>query len=235
MSFILKGFQIAALQLKGWFKSKTSIQEYIEMKYKTHIKLVHELYGMSFQHNVKKLRIKHLTLLLVVITPYACWFLWRANYIEDFKWRYLHFQIGVHFEERYILKGQNTFEGALKTSISNTHSGATPCLQWGSASHSNQAGWTWTWVQRDPVFEPWKQMNHSGNVFSMPRSTWWLGGAVEWKSVGLPHGSSRAYWLVAGCNPTPSPNHPSQGSVPEKCPWDPAWFTWLMFFCSWSG
>ena len=28
MSFILKGSQILALQLKGWFKSKTSIQEY---------------------------------------------------------------------------------------------------------------------------------------------------------------------------------------------------------------
>ena len=28
MSFILKGSQISALQLKGWFKPKTSIQEY---------------------------------------------------------------------------------------------------------------------------------------------------------------------------------------------------------------
>ena len=28
MSFILKGSQVSALQLKGWFKSKTSIQEY---------------------------------------------------------------------------------------------------------------------------------------------------------------------------------------------------------------
>ena len=28
MSFILKGSQSLALQLKGWFKSKTSIQEY---------------------------------------------------------------------------------------------------------------------------------------------------------------------------------------------------------------
>jgi hypothetical protein len=28
MSFILKGSQISVLQLKGWFKSKTSIQEY---------------------------------------------------------------------------------------------------------------------------------------------------------------------------------------------------------------
>ena len=28
MSFILKGSQILALQSKGWFKSKMSIQEY---------------------------------------------------------------------------------------------------------------------------------------------------------------------------------------------------------------
>ena len=28
MSFILKGFQISTFQLKGWFQSKTSIQEY---------------------------------------------------------------------------------------------------------------------------------------------------------------------------------------------------------------
>ena len=40
MSFIMKGSQILALQLKGWFKSKN-----IEMKYKTYIKLVHEIYN----------------------------------------------------------------------------------------------------------------------------------------------------------------------------------------------
>ena len=49
MSFVLKGSQILALQLKGWFKSKN-----IEMNYKTHIKLVYELYGTCFQYNVKK-------------------------------------------------------------------------------------------------------------------------------------------------------------------------------------
>ena len=27
--------------------------------------------------------------------PYACWYLWHTNYIEDFKWRLLHFQFGV--------------------------------------------------------------------------------------------------------------------------------------------
>ena len=58
---------------------------------------------------------------------------------------------------------------------------------------------------------------------------------MEWKSVGLSHGSSRANWLVVDCNPTPLPTHPSQGSIPERCPWGPVWFTRLMFFCSWSG
>ena len=47
MSFILKGSQISALQWKRWFKSKN-----IEIKYKTHVKLVHELYGTCVQYNV---------------------------------------------------------------------------------------------------------------------------------------------------------------------------------------
>ena len=47
MSFTLKGSQISAIQLKGWFKSKN-----IKIKYKTHIKLVHELYGTCFRYNV---------------------------------------------------------------------------------------------------------------------------------------------------------------------------------------
>ena len=55
------------------------------MKYKTHIKLVHELYGTCFQYNVNKLRINHLTPLLVVAILYACWFVWRVDYIEDFE------------------------------------------------------------------------------------------------------------------------------------------------------
>jgi len=50
--FHLKGSQFSALQLKRWFKSKMSIKN-IEMKYKTHIKLVHELYGTCFMYNVK--------------------------------------------------------------------------------------------------------------------------------------------------------------------------------------
>ena len=44
----------------------------------------------------EKLRINHLTLLLVVTMPYACWFLWWADYIEGFKWS-LRFQFGVMF------------------------------------------------------------------------------------------------------------------------------------------
>jgi hypothetical protein len=53
MIFILKGSQILVLQLKGWFKFKASIQEYRNEIKKTHIKLVHELYGTCFQYNVK--------------------------------------------------------------------------------------------------------------------------------------------------------------------------------------
>ena len=51
----------------------------------------------------EELRINHLTPLLVVTMPYTCWFLWRANYIENFKWC-LHFQFGVVFW-RAILRG----------------------------------------------------------------------------------------------------------------------------------
>ena len=70
----------------------------------------------------EELRINHLTPLLVVTMPYTCWFLWRANYLEDFKWG-LHFQIGVAFW-RVVLR-EVYFEGpyhvwrALKTSILN--------------------------------------------------------------------------------------------------------------------
>ena len=60
------------------------------------------------------LRINHLTLLLIVTMPCACWCLWRAYDIEDFKWR-LHFEFGLSLErlfwERYVLKGQIAFEG----------------------------------------------------------------------------------------------------------------------------
>ena len=73
----------------------------IEMKYKTHFKLVHESYDTCFEYNVIiKNRPSDCTSCSV-----ACWW---ADYIEDFKWR-LHFQFRVVFWrvvfERHILKG----------------------------------------------------------------------------------------------------------------------------------
>jgi hypothetical protein len=53
MSFILRDSQVSAFQLKGWFKSKTSIQEYRNEIQNSYTKLVHELYGACFQYNVK--------------------------------------------------------------------------------------------------------------------------------------------------------------------------------------
>ena len=110
-------------QLFSWRVGSNPRRQYenIEMKYKTHIKLVHELYGTCFQYNVK-LRINYVSL-LVVTMPYACWFLWRTDYIENFKW-HLHFQFGVAFWR--VVLSEVYFEGpkrvwrALKTSILNT-------------------------------------------------------------------------------------------------------------------
>ena len=87
------------------------------MKYKNHTKLV---YMLSVQ--CEELRIKHLTLLLVLTMPYACWVLCRWDYIEDFEWC-LHFQFGVVFwrvvvREVYF-EGPNRIWRALKTSILN--------------------------------------------------------------------------------------------------------------------
>ena len=82
MSFILKGSQISAIQLKGQFKSKTSIYKYRNDK--THIKLVHELYGTCFQYNAKNLE-PTIELHFCSDNAMCCWFLWRADYIEDFK------------------------------------------------------------------------------------------------------------------------------------------------------
>ena len=117
-----RALKISTLQLKGWFKSRLQSKN-IKMKYKIHIKVVHELCGTCFRYNVEKFRINHLTPLLVVTMPYACWFLWWANYIEDFKWR-LHFQLGVAFwriawREVYF-EGPNRVWRALKTSILNS-------------------------------------------------------------------------------------------------------------------
>jgi hypothetical protein len=49
-----------------------------------------------FPVQFEELKINHLTPLLVVLMLYTCWFLWWADYIEDFKGR-LHFQFGVAF------------------------------------------------------------------------------------------------------------------------------------------
>ena len=50
-------------QLKGWLESKTSLFKNLELKYITHIKLVHELYGWYvFMVQCEELRIDHLTL-----------------------------------------------------------------------------------------------------------------------------------------------------------------------------
>jgi hypothetical protein len=109
--------------------------KHIIMKYKTRVKLVHELCGTCFQYNVNKLGINNLPPLLIVTMPYACRFLWRANYIEDFKWR-LHSQYGVAFwggcfeQERYILKGQIAFEWHWRLQSWTTRGVESPHTRW---------------------------------------------------------------------------------------------------------
>ena len=61
-----------------------------------------------FAVQCEKTRTNHLTPLLVVTTPYVCWFLWWENYIGDFKW-HLHFQFGVVF--RKVVLREVYFEG----------------------------------------------------------------------------------------------------------------------------
>jgi hypothetical protein len=56
----------------------------IEMKYKFILNLCIIIWYM-FPIQCEELRINHLTPLLVVTMPYASWFLWWADYIEDFK------------------------------------------------------------------------------------------------------------------------------------------------------
>ena len=78
-----------------------------------------------FPKQYEELRINHWTPLLVVTMPYACRFLWQADYIEDFKC-HLHFQVGVAFwrailrEVYFNLKGPVAYWRALKTSILDT-------------------------------------------------------------------------------------------------------------------
>ena len=68
------------------------------MNHKTHIKVVHELYGTCFQHNMKNLGIHHLTPLLVLTMPSACWFSWRVDYILRILSDVLVFNVGLCFE-----------------------------------------------------------------------------------------------------------------------------------------
>ena len=79
----------------------------------------------------EELIINHLTLLLVVTMPCACWFLWPAYYVEDFKW-HLHFQFEVAFwrvvlTELYF-EGPNHVWRALKTSNLNIGSAIPSCV-----------------------------------------------------------------------------------------------------------
>ena len=66
-----------------------------------------------FPVQCEEIRINHRTPLLVVIMPYASWFLRHVDYIEDFH-RHLRFQLGVAFW-RVILR-EVYFEGS-KTRI----------------------------------------------------------------------------------------------------------------------
>ena len=90
------------------------------MKYKTHIKLVHALYGTFFGTMwCEEPRINHLTPLLVVTMPYTCWFL----VVGGLYWG-LHFRYGVAFW-RVVMRevhyeGPNRIWRALKPSILNT-------------------------------------------------------------------------------------------------------------------
>ena len=65
MRFILKGSQISALQLKGWFKSETPIQEYRNEIQNSYEKLCMN-YMVHVLSTMEEIRINHLTLLLVV-------------------------------------------------------------------------------------------------------------------------------------------------------------------------
>ena len=81
-------------------------------------------------------RINHPTPLLVVTSPYARRFLWRADHIEDFKWRRLHFAIWgcvlkrcCCCERGIFLKGHTAFEGHWRLQ------------SWTPAPHSKSRSW----------------------------------------------------------------------------------------------
>jgi hypothetical protein len=92
----------------------------IKMKIKKFIFNLCMNYMVHVSSQCEELELNHRTPLLVLIVPYACWFLWRTDHIEDFKWR-LHLQFGVAFWrlfwERYIFEGPNGVWRALKPSI----------------------------------------------------------------------------------------------------------------------
>ena len=118
MSFILKGSQISALQFKGLVQIQDVDARVHKMKYRTRIKLVHELYGTCFQYNVnQESRIDHLTLLLVVTMSYACGFLWSANYnILRTSSDVFYLQFGVTFQkvvlrEVYMWRAKSRLKG----------------------------------------------------------------------------------------------------------------------------
>ena len=88
MSFILKGSQISTLQVKGWFK----IQDINPRLWKWNTKLILNMY-MNCTVHVSSTMVKNqestiYILFLVVTVPDAWWFLWRADYVEDFKSSY---------------------------------------------------------------------------------------------------------------------------------------------------
>ena len=116
MSFIFKGSQISAVQCKGWFKSKMSIQEYsneIENSYWTCVWLKWYMFLVQYE----KLQIKHLTLLLVV-TMCQCPTLVGScdmHIILRTSSDIFVLNLRLYFEGllwgRYVLKGQIAFEG----------------------------------------------------------------------------------------------------------------------------
>ena len=140
MRFILTGSHILALLLKDWFKSKTPIQQYRTELQNWYWSCSWIIWYM-FSIQCEELRINHLTPLLVVTVPYACWFLWRVDYTEDFKWC-LHFNLGLRFEglfwERYIVKAQIMFEGHWKL---HSWTLITTYVHVRATSHTSQEPW----------------------------------------------------------------------------------------------
>ena len=102
-----------------------------------------------FPWQCEDLSINHLTLLLVMTMPYASWFLWRADYIEDFKW-HLHFQLGVAFwrvvlRELYFEEPNHVWR-ALKASLLNIGTRqtlSTPYELWGGGVKSGRGQPSW--------------------------------------------------------------------------------------------